>query len=192
MLKPVTIKNVEPCPNPRFSKVQLVTAERDGQEFKWEISPGHDTVHIMVYNSSSQNLIYVKQVRIPVLVADPNTKGEVIECCAGLVDKSKPIEQIATEEVEEELGYKVRQGNLMHFKTVKSSVGKAGINSHLYLAGVTDEDKVSDGGGLENEDIEIVEVSVPEAMELMVRGTTDAVTIALTLMTLNTIIANEG
>ena len=186
MLKPVTIQKVEPCPNPKFSTINLVTAERDGEEFKWEMSPGHDTVHIAVFNTDTKKFILVKQVRVPVLVMDPDTKGEVIECCAGLVDKpGVDITQIAIEEVEEELGYRVQPDNIFEFFTVKSSVGKSGITSHLFMAEVSNADKVSEGGGLDSEDIEIVEVQDVEIMKYLLSVTTDATTLALSVMASN-------
>jgi UDP-sugar diphosphatase len=182
MLKPVTIKKIEDCPNPRFSKVQLVTADRDGEEFKWEMSPGADTVHILVFNTTRHKFLYVRQVRVPVLVNDPETLGRVVECCAGLIDKDKNIGQIAIEEVLEELGYAVKRENLLFFKAIKSSVGKAGIKAHLFLATVTDDDRVSDGGGIHGEDIEVVEVDPNEVTSFLLNETTDAVTMALTFM----------
>lgn len=188
MLKPVTIIKVEPCPTPHFSIIELVTAERDGQEIKWEMSAGHDTVHIAVFNTTTQKLLYVKQIRIPVLVKDPLTGGAVVECCAGLIDKKdKSINQIALEEVEEELGFVVQPENLHFFSSLKSSVGKAGITSHMFWAEVSDEDRVFGGGGLDSEDIEIVEIDVGEASRFISGVTTDATTVALTLMTLNTL-----
>ena len=185
MLKEVTVKKIEDCPNPKFSKVQLVTAERDGKEFPWEISPGADTVHIAVFNTDTEKFLLVKQVRVPVLINDPATKGIVVECCAGLVDKDKPVEQIAIEEVEEELGYRVQPDNIFEFYTIKQSVGKSGITSHLFMAEVSNADKVSDGGGTDSEDIEIVEVQDVEIMKYLLSVTTDATTMALSVLASN-------
>lgn len=197
MLKPVTIKKIEDCPNPRFSKVQLVTAERDGEEFKWEMSPGADTVHIAVLNTTTNKFLYVRQVRVPVLVNDPDTEGKVVECCAGLIDKDKDVKQIAIEEVLEELGYAVDPERMIYFKAIKSSVGKAGVQANLFFAGVSDFERVNDGGGVHGEDIEIVEVAPLEAVRMLMNETTDAVTLALTLLTIEYLfstgyIANEG
>ena len=183
MLKPITVKSIEPCTNPRFSTINLVTADRDGHEIKWEMSAGHDTVHIAVFNNDTKKFLLVKQVRVPVLVNDPQTRGEVVECCAGLVDKpGVDITQIAVEEVEEELGYLVHPDNIFKIQSVKSSVGKTGITSHLFIAEVTNADKVSEGGGLDSEDIEIVEVQDVDINRFLLESTTDATTVALSLL----------
>jgi len=188
MLSPVTIKSVEPCPSPRFSKASLITAERNGKEFTWEMIRKPDTVHVLVLNTTTDKLLYVKQVRVPVLANDPDSKGEVIECCAGLMDKKdKSIRQTVLEEIEEELGYNAKDYNLWFIKTIKSGVGSSGSDAHLWFATVTDEEKISEGGGVDVEDIEIVEVDPKLALDFILVVTTDAVTIALTHLALRAV-----
>lgn len=43
-----------------------------------------------------------------------------MELCAGIVDKDKPIEEIAKEEVLEECGYDVPLSNLKEVKSYRS------------------------------------------------------------------------
>jgi len=155
-LKQVKIIKEEENKNPKFIKTKMITAEReDGVELKWDMIERHDSVHILVLNVSTNEFLFVEQVRIPVLVNDSSTTS-VIECCAGLVDKDKDLTQIAIEEVQEELGYtpiKIKQ-----VSSLKSAVGSAGNNSYGFFAIVSEESKISDGGGIETEDIKIFKV----------------------------------
>lgn len=50
----------------------------------------------------------------------PSSLGVTIELCAGIIDKDKPIEEIAKEEVLEECGYDVPLGNLKKVKSYRS------------------------------------------------------------------------
>ena len=187
MLKPVTIENVTPNDAPKFVKTELVEAKRDGKLFYWERIKSHDSVHVIVYNLSTREFMFVKQVRVPVLVNNPGTDGAVIEACAGLVDKDHTPQQIAKEEILEELGYEVHTPDVHFIKTIKSSVGTAGTNAHLFYAEVTEAEKVSEGGGLDTEDIEVVRVSIDEVEDFIFEATTDAVTMFLTTYYLNMI-----
>merc|ERR1712150_120971 len=89
------------------------------------------------------------------------SKGITLEICAGLIDKKdKSALEIAMEEVEEECGYKV-QPDQMEFVHKYYDLG---CTRTLFYAEVTDDQKISDGGGLEeeNEMIEVVEMSIDE------------------------------
>lgn len=187
MLKKVEIENVVANDAPKFVKTQLVEAKRDGKRFYWEMIKGHDSVHVMVYNLTKREFMFVKQVRVPVLVNNPNTDGAVIEACAGLVDKEHTPQQIAKEEILEEMGYDVKTEDVKFIKSLKSSVGIAGTTAHLFYAEVTEDEKVSEGGGLETEDIEVIRVSIDEVEDFIFEAQTDAVTMFLTTYYLNMI-----
>lgn len=187
MLKPVTIENVTQNDAPKFVKTELVEAKRDGKLFYWEMIKSHDSVHVIVYNLTTREFLFVKQVRVPVLVNNPGTSGEVVEACAGLVDKSVSTQQIAKEEILEELGYDIPLKKVEFIKTIKSSVGTAGTNAHLFYAEVTEKEKVSEGGGLDTEDIEVVRVPINNIEKFMAEATTDAVTLFLTMYYINLI-----
>jgi UDP-sugar diphosphatase len=126
-------------------------------------------------------------VRVPVLVNNPDTDGAVVEACAGLVDKDTSTQQIAKEEILEELGYDVPLKKVEFIKTLKSSVGTAGTNSHLFYAEVVESERVSDGGGLDGEDIEVIRVPINDIEKFMAKATTDAVTMFLTMYYINLI-----
>ena len=121
----------------------------------------------MIDNKEAGCLVLVKQVRIPVLCNDSSKDGIVVEACAGLVDKDKSIEEIAREEVLEECGFDVNINDVRFVKTLKSSVGTAGTNAHLFFVDVDNSCKVSDGGGIDGEDIEIFELPYEDVTEFI-------------------------
>ncbi len=181
MLKKVNILEVSKNENPKYVKSQLVKAERDGQEFPWEMTVSHDSVHVLVYNVDTFELFFVKQVRIPVLVNDPSNDGHVVEACAGLIDKDIDIIEIAREEVLEELGYDIPVENLTEFKQIKSGVGHSGRTAHIFFAEVSERFKVSNGGGLDSEDIEVIRIPFDEVEDFFFNQNihTDGITMFL-------------
>ena len=183
MLKRVEIIKEEENQNPKFLKSKLITYKRDGDidESNWEIVEAHDSVHVLIDNVESEELILVKQVRIPVLNNDSFGNGEVIEACAGLVDKDSSKVNIAKAEVLEETGYDCPIGRIYFLRKLKSSVGKIGSNCYTYIARVTDDMKVSDGGGLPEEDIELVRIpyDIVEKFFYQENHNTDSVTMFL-------------
>jgi len=140
----------------KYIKPKKVYAERDdGREVIWECIDGFDSVHIGVYNEDTEEFLFVKQKRIPVILNDENNEY-VIECCAGICDKDIPIIEIAKEEVQEELGYKVKEIELI--ANIKSDVGRSGNDTYLFIAIVNEGLKIDEGGGLEDEDIEVIRI----------------------------------
>lgn len=82
----------------------------------------HDSVAIIIYNLTRKKLLFVKQFRPGVYYVNiptelrskpidmdkyPACLGITLELCAGIVDKNKPLVDIAQEEVLEECGYDV-------------------------------------------------------------------------------------
>jgi len=90
-----------------------------------------------------------------------------IELCAGIVDKDLSLEEIAKEEIEEECGYAVPVEGLERITSFHTSVGFAGSKQTLYFVEVTEHMKVSEGGGVDHEEIEVVYLSVDEAKAMI-------------------------
>ncbi|KAK6638746.1 hypothetical protein RUM43_007014 [Polyplax serrata] len=145
----------------------------NGKQKYWDFLTVHDSVSILIYNTTRKVLVLVRQFRPAMYLAQiPDKKdgtiidtdkynllgGYSLELCAGLVDKNSNIDEIAKDEVLEECGYEIPVTNL------RKGVGITGQVQTLYYAEVTDEQKVSAGGGLkeEGEFIEVVELTVPE------------------------------
>lgn len=193
-LKKVYIISKEDNKKPKFIKTQLIKAKRgDGEEFFWESTKQMDSVHILVDNIETKEIMLVKQVRIPVLINDDEFDGEVFELCAGLVDKDCSIKQIAKEEVLEEMGYDVETNTIKEIKKLKSAVGTSGANSYSFTVDVTEDMKVSKGGGLDNEDIEIVRIPYSEVNNFLNgKSHTDAITMfVLTRWTISNLLKKD-
>jgi len=185
MLKPVKILTTAPLIRPDYIKTQSVVYIREDQKGIWEMVNSHDTVHILVNNLTTQELLFVKQVRIPVLVNNPDTDGTVIECCAGIIDKYKGEHPdirallIARDEIQEELGYVIPYSNIKKIREIKSSVGITGSTAHIFFATTIEHEYIGQKlNGLE--DIEVIKVPYSNVLEFIKNSTTDAITISLT------------
>ena len=170
-MQKVTIKEITENKSPKFVKTKMVKAEReDGREMNWEMIDSHDSVHILVDNPDKECLMFVKQVRIPALVNNPDTNGECLECCAGLVDKDCSVEQIAKEEILEEMGYDIPLEQISFERKYLSSVGTQATNVYCYSAEVFENQKDNDGGGLESEDIEVISIPYDKVFSFIYAG----------------------
>ena len=123
---------------------------------------------ILLYNRAAQTVILTRQFRMPTFV-NGNPTGMLIECCAGLLDRDNPEEAIRRE-TEEETGYKVRAAE----KVLEAYMSPGSVTEILYLfvAEYTKEMKVSEGGGLEEEeeDIEVLEMPYAQALQMVRTG----------------------
>ena len=157
------IKNfkLNPLVDPKFIATALASYKQNGIEKNWEIVQAHDSVAILIYHTEKKCFILVKQFRPAVYVN--NHKGMSVELCAGIVDKKMSLQQIAQEEIEEECGYAVVLENIEKITSFYTSVGFAGSKQTLYYAEVNEGMKVSEGGGVDGELIEVIELLIEEA-----------------------------
>ena len=156
---------LEPLTQPNFVKAALVTYKQNGIKKSWEIIESHNSVAILIYHKERDSFVLVKQFRPPVY--HRNGDGMTIELCAGLIDKEKSLEQIAKEEIEEECGFAVPLEKIERITKVLSAVGTSGSEQVIYYAEVDESMRVSEGGGIADEQIEVVEVPVKEAKDFM-------------------------
>ena len=105
--------------------------------------------------------------------------GWLIETCAGLLDADHPI-GCARREALEELGTHVH--NITHLCDCFSSPGAVSEKIDLFIGDYSLSDRVNAGGGLasEHEDIEVIEMPLRQAYEMIASGgIVDAKTIIL-------------
>ncbi|KAK9497351.1 hypothetical protein O3M35_004684 [Rhynocoris fuscipes] len=172
-----------------YIKPIRVNYVQDGKSKIWDLVEVHHSVAAIIYNKERKRLICVKQFRPGVYYHStaqndrtneidtskyPSSLGETVEFCSGIVDKNKSLKEIAVEEIEEETGYVVSQQNLEEVKTFRSAVGIAGDSTTMYYVEVTDNQKKSSGGGIDEEIIEVVELTIEEAQELLRQPVTTA------------------
>lgn len=172
---------IKPLQESIYMKPLTMCFKQNGRERTWDMLQVHDSVAIIIYNITRKVLVLVKQFRPAVYYGSipqeakhggvidvskyPASLGITIEVCAGIVDKDLPIEEIAREEVLEECGYNVPVSNLKKIACYRSSVGTSGSIQTAFYCEVTDEMKVNAGGGVDDEIIDIVEMTVPEIKE---------------------------
>ena len=117
------------------------------------------------HNETGQNLAHLESCKFD----QPASCGFTYELCAGIVDKHQPMVEIAKEEVLEECGYNVPSEKMSLVSVHCTSVGTSGTIGHLFFAEVSDEMRVSSGGGNEQEGemIEVVEIPLHESRDFM-------------------------
>jgi len=160
MKSKITDFRLEPLEESHFIKTALAKYRQDGIEKRWEIVQAHDSVAVLIYHTQKEAFILVKQFRPAVYLND--STGETVELCAGIVDKELPLVQIAVEEIEEECGYHISLEDIERVTAFHTSVGFAGSKQTLYYAEVNEKMKISEGGGIDGEQIEVVELPVSE------------------------------
>lgn len=157
--------------NSIYLKPFSVEYKQNGKKKSENCIKQHDAVAIIIYNTTRKVLVFVKQFRPPIYISDvPENErnnvdtskyssllGITLEVCAGIVDKNLTLPQIAKEEVLEECGYDVPLSNLVEIAHTDSSP-----KITTYYCEVTDDMKVDVGGGVDEEMIDIVEMSVDD------------------------------
>jgi UDP-sugar diphosphatase len=163
-----TIKNfqIEPLKEAQYVKTVLAKYEQNGIKKSWEIVESGNSVATLIYHRDKEAFILVKQFRAPVYHRHGGD-GMTVEVCAGLIDKDKPLVEIAKEEIEEECGYLVSTESIERITKVLSSVGTAGNAQTIYYVEVDESMRVSEGGGINDEMIEVFELPVNEAKTFM-------------------------
>ncbi|KAH8267886.1 hypothetical protein KR026_010264, partial [Drosophila bipectinata] len=147
-----------------------------------------DGVIVMIFNITRKKFIFVRQFRgavyqgiystgkqtVPEGDADlekfPPEIGITLELCGGAVDKDKSLEEIAREEVLEECGYEVSPDSMQHIFNYRSGIGTSSGGLSMFYCEVCDEQKVSEGGGVDHEVIQVVEMSLKEASKMVQTG----------------------
>jgi len=156
---------LNPLIDPKFIFTSLAKYEQNGIVKNWEVVQAHDSVAILLYHKECSSFILVKQFRPAVYVN--NHDGMSLELCAGIIDKDMSLAQIAQEEIEEECGYAVSLENIQKITSFYTSVGFAGSRQTLYYAEVDESMKVSGGGGVDGELIEVISLPLKEAETFM-------------------------
>ncbi|WP_432222128.1 NUDIX domain-containing protein [Flavobacterium sp. TMP13] len=123
---------------------------------------------ILLYNSAKKTVILTRQFRLPTYL-NGNASGMMIEVCAGLLDQDNP-EACVIREAEEETGYRVTKVD----KVMQTYMSPGAVTEilHLFVGEYNEQMKISEGGGLEEEQehIEVLELSFDEAFAMIESG----------------------
>jgi nudix-type nucleoside diphosphatase (YffH/AdpP family) len=132
---------------------------------------------LLPYNLNTRTVVLVRQFRYP---AFANGYDDLlIEAAAGMLDDAAPEQRIRAE-AEEEIGYR-----LDHVRKVFEAFMTPGAVTeklHFFVAEYDATMRIGEGGGLadEGEDIEVLELSIEEALAMIADGRiVDAKTIML-------------
>ncbi|TCU36570.1 NUDIX domain-containing protein [Rhizobium azibense] len=153
----------------RLSAYKLDYTDSNGLTHRLHREVYHRTpaATILLYDPKRGSVILVKQFRLP-----PDLRGEpafMIETPAGLLDGEEPEAAIRREAMEE-TGFRVRDVRFL-FKAY-SSPGSNSEVVHFFAAPIDTSDRVSNGGGLdeEHEDIEVLDVPLDIAITMIQSG----------------------
>ena len=124
-----------------------------------------DTVAVILYNKTNSSVVLIRQFRYPAYVDDG--PGWLIECVAGIKDNGEVL--VAKKEVLEETGYKVEE--LKYLTRFYPSPGGCSEIISIYLAHVETKEEIKDKYfGTGNEDIQVIEIPLVKAFEMIVNG----------------------
>ncbi len=127
-----------------------------------------DSAAALLFNKDTQKVMLIEQFRYPAYEKGP---GWIQEVVAGVIDPNEQPEETIRREIREEIGYEIRE-SLTHIATFYVSPGGTSERNMLYYAEVSSADRVSAGGGKvsEHEDIELVEMTLPELWQALDNG----------------------
>jgi nudix-type nucleoside diphosphatase (YffH/AdpP family) len=132
---------------------------------------------LLPYSLKQRTVVLVRQFRYPAYVNGHDDL--LIEAAAGLLDNASPEDRIRAE-AEEETGYRLREVRKV-FEAFMSP-GSVTEKLHFFVAEYEPSMRVGDGGGIANEgeEIEVLELSIDEALSMIADGRiVDAKTIML-------------
>lgn len=133
---------------------------------------------ILLYNTGKKTIVLTRQFRLPTYL-NGNESGMLIEACAGVLEEERP-EECIRRETEEETGYQVTE--IHKIFEAYTSPGAVTEILHFFIGEYNADMKISDGGGLkeEQENIEILEIPFAKAYDMIATGEIkDAKTIML-------------
>ncbi len=111
-------------------------------------------------------MVLTRQFRIATYL-NGNESGELIEACAGLLDDDTPEDCIRKEAIEE-TGYQV--GKVEKLWEAYMSPGGVTEILHFFAAEYSEAQRANKGGGVEDEEITVLELAFPEALAMVKNG----------------------
>ncbi|MES2582655.1 MAG: NUDIX domain-containing protein [Pseudomonadota bacterium] len=123
---------------------------------------------LLLFNAERNTVVLIRQFRFPTFV-NGNAGGMMVEACAGQLDGDDP-ETCIRREAMEETGFQIR--NPRKLFEAYMSPGSVTEKLHFFAAEYEAADRVAPGGGHEHEgeDIEVLELTLPEALEQIKTG----------------------
>lgn len=121
---------------------------------------------ILLYSKAKKTVLLIRQFRMPTFV-NGNATGMLLETCAGLLDNDSPEDCIRKEAIEE-TGFAV--GKVDKLFEAYMSPGSVTEIVHFFAAEYDESQRQNAGGGVEDEDIDVLEVPFSEALAMIKDG----------------------
>lgn len=150
----------------KFVHPVKITYNQNGKDKIWEAVKSFDSVAILLYHEEKNAFLLVQQFRPPVYLND-TSKLFTYELCAGIVDKDKSLVEIAKEEIDEECGFDVKIEDIKKISSFYTNVGVSGGCQTLFFAKINDSMKIHKGGGINDEEIELMYLPLDEVDEFI-------------------------
>lgn len=163
-----------------LNEITFQLKNKDGQ-WEQQIRESYNTgdgATVLLYNKETKKVVLTKQFRLPTYL-NGNPGGFLIEACAGLLEQDSP-EDCVLKEAKEETGYEI--SNPEKVFEVYMSPGSVTEIMHFFIAEYSHKMKVSEGGGVdeEQEDIQVLEMDFEKVWKMAKTGELkDAKTIML-------------
>lgn len=176
------IKRLIPLPpDSPFMKPRRFFYIQNGKSKFWDLLKIRDQVSIVIFNKSTNKLVFVRQFRpaiyysiitssgCPIESADLNqfrpSLAITVELCGGMVDKNMSIKDIAREEISEECGFDIPINRLEEIYQFKTAVSPASSTHTLYYCEVCESDRLPKTNC--QSIIETVEYSIQEVKNML-------------------------
>ena len=166
-MKNIKITKIAPLNDAKFIKPLRIFYTQSQKEKSWEAIQAHSSVAILLYHKEKDSFLLVKQLRITTMLNNDVDNGYTYELCAGIVDKEKSLKEIAKEEILEECGYDVKLSDIQRVTSYYTSVGFSGAKQTMFFATIDEKQKVSEGGGIDDEEIELFFLPIKDAKKFM-------------------------
>lgn len=126
---------------------------------------------ILLHNPQTDTVVLTRQFRLPTFVNGNRdggpTSGMLIESCAGLLDRDDP-ETAIIRETEEETGYRLT--SVQKVMEAYMSPGSVTEKLFFYVAEYTADTERNAGGGVDEEEIDTLELPLSQAMAMIDSG----------------------
>jgi GDP-mannose pyrophosphatase NudK len=161
--------------------LRKVTFEYQGKDGQWrtqsrEAYDRGNGATIMLYNRETGTVVLTRQFRLPTYL-NGNHDGMLIEACAGLLDKDS-AEECIRRETEEETGFRIERP--VKVGEAYMSPGSVTEVLHFFVAEYSKDMRVGEGGGVDEEELEVLELPFRRALAMIDSGEIkDAKTIML-------------
>ncbi len=145
---------------------ELTTGSGEKVQHKREVYDRGNGATILLYNREKNSVVLIRQFRMATWV-NGNASGMLIETCAGLLDDDTPEDCIRKEAIEE-TGYAVGKVE----KLFEAYMSPGGVTELLHFFAAEYDESLRDnaGGGVEDESIEVLELSFPQALAMINSG----------------------